>query len=64
MDGTEVLRDRYGEKIGEIALRGSRQTLRDKYGNLLGQYDSHTDLTSDRYGNLIGRGNLLTTLLR
>jgi hypothetical protein len=64
MDGIEVLRDRYGERIGEVVLKGSRQTLRDKYGNPLGAYDSHTDLTTDRYGNLIGRGNLLATLLR
>ena len=31
MIGTEILRDRHGEKIGEIQMNGSKCTLRDKY---------------------------------
>jgi hypothetical protein len=64
MIGNETLRDRYGEKIGEIQMNGSKCTLRDKYGNPLGSYDSHDDFTRDLYGNPIGKGNLLVTLLR
>ena len=64
MIGNEILRDRHGEKIGEIQMNGSKSTLRDKYGNPLGSYNSHDDFTRDLYGNPIGRGNLLVTLLR
>ncbi len=64
MIGNEILRDRYGEKIGEIQMNGSKCILRDKYGNPLGSYDTHDDFTRDLYGNPIGRGNLLVTLLR
>ena len=64
MTGNEVLRDRYGDRIGEIQINGSKSTLRDKCGNPLGSYDSHDDFTRDLYGNPIGKGNLLVTLLR
>ena len=64
MIGNETLRNKHGEKIGEIQMNGSKSTLRDRHGNLLGSYDSHDDLTRDLYGNPIGRGNLLVTLLR
>jgi hypothetical protein len=63
MAGTEVLRDKYGTRIGEVRIDGSKQVLRDKYGNLLGSYDSHDDWTRDKYGNFVAQGNLLTTLL-
>ena len=64
MTGREVLRDNYGNIIGEIRIDGSKQTLRDKHFNPLGSYDAHTDMTRDKYGNPVGRGNLLTTLLK
>jgi hypothetical protein len=41
MTGREVLRDRYGNRIGEIEFNGSKRVLRDKYGDRLGEYDSH-----------------------
>jgi hypothetical protein len=63
MQGTEKLRDKYGNILGEIRIEGSKQTLRDKYFNPLGSYDSHDDWTRDKYGNPVGRGNLLTSLL-
>jgi hypothetical protein len=56
MTGTEVLRDKYGTRIGEVRIDGSKQVLRDKYGNLLGSYDSHDDLTRDKYGNFVAQG--------
>ena len=37
MNGNEILRDRYGERIGEIQMNGSKCTLRDKYGNPIGK---------------------------
>jgi hypothetical protein len=64
MIGNEILRDKYGKKIGEVQMNGSKCTLRDKYGNPLGSYYSHDDFTRDLYGNPIGKGNLLVTLLR
>jgi hypothetical protein len=64
MTGREVLRDRYGNRIGEIEFNGSKRVLRDKYGDRLGEYDSHDNWTRDKYGNPVGQGDLLTTLLR
>ena len=64
MEGSEVLRDKYGNRIGEIRIDGSKQTLFDSHFNRLGEYDSRTGWTRDKYGNPIGQGNLLTTLLR
>ncbi len=58
---TEVLKDRYGNKIGEIRTNGNEQVIYDKYGNKLGTYKNGN--TYDRFGNKIGSGNLLTTLL-
>jgi hypothetical protein len=60
---TQVLKDRYGNKIGEIRDSGSYQTIHDKYGNKLGEYRPNQNTTHDKYGNKIGSGNLLTTLL-
>ena len=64
MSERELLRDRYGNIIGQIVTEGSRQTLRDRYGYLLGWYDSSNNFTHDAHGYIIGRGNLLTTLLK
>ena len=59
---TQVLKDRYGSKIGEIRDEGNRQTIYDKYGSRLGYYDGR--YTYDKYGSKIGEGNMLTTLLK
>jgi hypothetical protein len=64
MNGNEILRDRHGNKLGEVVIRGSISTLHDKHGDRLGQYDTHDGFTWDKYGNVIGRGDLLATLLR
>ena len=58
---TQVLKDRYGRKLGEIRDEGNRQTIYDKYGIRLGYYDGR--YTFDKYGRKIGEGNLLATLL-
>ena len=62
MKGVDVLRDRYGNRIGEIQIDGSKQVLVDRYFDRLGSYDSHDNLTRD--GNVVGRGNVLVSLLR
>jgi hypothetical protein len=49
MQGTEVLRDNYSTRIGEVRIDGSKQVLRDRYGDILGSYDSHDDLTRDKH---------------
>jgi hypothetical protein len=64
MEGSEVLRDRFGNRIGEIQTRGSKQILRDKVSNRLGEYDARSNRTTDKCGNLVGTGNLLIRLLR
>ena len=64
MKGVDVLRDRYGNRIGEIQIDGSKQVLVDRYFDRLGSYDSHDNLTRDKYGNVVGRGNVLVSLLR
>ncbi len=59
---TQILKDRYGIKIGEIRDEGSRQAIYDKYGIRLGYYDGR--YTYDKYGRRVGEGNLLATLLK
>lgn len=61
---TQVLKDRIGNKIGEIRDTGSVQTIYDKIGNKLGEYRPSSNTTHDKIGNKIGSGNLLTSLLR
>ena len=58
---TEILKDRYGRKIGEIIQDGSRLYIKDVYGRRLGSYDG--SYTRDASGRIIGQGNLLTMLL-
>jgi len=64
IEGSEVLRDKHGNRIGEIRTSGAKQILRGKYGNRLGEYDARTNRTVNKYGNLVGSGNLLATLLK
>ena len=39
MKGVDVLRDQYGNRIGEIQIDGSKQVLVDRYFVRLGSYD-------------------------
>jgi hypothetical protein len=64
MKGSEVLQDKFGNRIAEIGTIGSKQNLRDKFGNRLGEYDARTNRTTDKHGNLVGTGNRLVRLLR
>ncbi len=64
MNGVDVLRDKYGNRLGEIQIDGSKQVLVDSYFVRLGSYDAHDNLTPDKYGNVVGRGNILVSLLR
>ena len=41
MKGVDVLRDKYGNRLGEIQIDGSKQVLVDRYYVRLGSYDSH-----------------------
>ena len=47
MKGVDVLRDKYGNRIGEIQIDGSKQVLVDRYFVRLGSYESHDNLTRD-----------------
>ena len=60
---TQVLKDKLGNKIGEIRDSGTIQTIHDKLGNKLGEYRTKPNTTHDKLGNKIGSGNLLTTFL-
>ena len=60
---SQVLKDKNGNRIGEIKDNGNVQTIHDKNGNRLGEYKLSTNTTHDRNGNKIGTGNLLVTLL-
>jgi hypothetical protein len=64
VNGNEALRDRHGNKLGEVVIRGSISPLHDKHGDRLGQYDTHDGFTRDKYGNIFGRGDLLAALLK
>jgi hypothetical protein len=59
----QVLKDRNGNKIGEIKQEGDKLIIVDKNGNKKGSYDPNSNTTRDRNGNKIGTGNLLATLL-
>lgn len=59
---TQVLKDRYGNRLGEIRDEGNKQTIYDKYGSRLGYFDGR--YTYDKYGSKIGEGNMLATLLK
>jgi hypothetical protein len=61
---SEILRDRYGHKIGEVVIQGTKRILRDEYGRKLGDYDARDGMTRDVNGRLIGRSDLLLTLLQ
>jgi hypothetical protein len=61
---TQVLKDKKGNKIGEIRDWNGRLAIFDKVGNRLGEYDAKTNVTKDAKGNKVGTGNLLATLLR
>lgn len=60
----EVLRDRNGNRIGEIeTMSDGKQVIRDKNGNRLGEYTPRDNVTRDKNGNRVGTGNLLTRFL-
>lgn len=57
----EVLKDKYGVKLGEVRDEGTKKVIYNKYGVKLGYYDGR--YTYDKYGVKVGEGNLLTMLL-
>ena len=59
---TEVLKDRYGVKVGEIRENGRELVVYDRYGVKLGSY--RDGKTYDKYGSVYGHGNWLAALLR
>ncbi len=58
---TEVLKDRYGVKKGEIRESGRELTIYDSRGVKLATY--RDGKTYDRYGSLYGYGNWLVAFL-
>lgn len=58
-----MLKDKRGNKIGEIREQSGKQVIYDPRGNRKGEYDPKTNVTKDARGNRVGQGNLLTTLL-
>lgn len=58
---TEVLKDKHGNKIGEIRTSGKDLVIYDKHGNKLGSYDGK--YTYDKHHKKVGSGNLLISLL-
>ncbi len=57
----EVLKDKYGNKLGEIVQEGRYLVIKDRYGNKLGSYDGQ--YTRDKYGNILYQGNMLARLI-
>ena len=57
----QELKDRSGNRIGEIRDEGSRQVAYDRRGNRLGYFDGR--YTFDRNGNRLGEGNMLAALV-
>lgn len=61
---SDVLRDRHGNRIGEIRSEGGKLVIRDKNGNRLGSYDPKENVTRDASGNRYCTGNMLTNFLK
>ena len=59
---TEVLKDRYGSKVGEIRESGGEKVVYDRYGSKLATY--RDGKTYDKYGSLYGYGNWLAAFLK
>ena len=59
---SEVLKDRYGAKCGEIRQSGSELVAYDRYGAKVGYY--RDGKTYDKYGAVYGYGNWLAALLK
>lgn len=61
---TEILKDKRGNRVGEVRSESGRLVLVDSHGTRLGEYDPKTNMTKDAHGNRVGQGNLLTSLLK
>ena len=59
---TEVLKDRYGSKVGEIRDNGNEKVVYDRCGAKLATY--RDGKTYDKYGSLYGYGNWLAAFLK
>ncbi len=59
----EILKDRYGHKIGTIKEVGNKLYIYDEHGHKAGYYDPNTNKTYDEHGHFVGTGNLLTSLI-
>ena len=59
----QILKDRIGNKIGEVREQGNRFIIVDRIGNKMGSYDPKTNTTYDHIGNKYGTGNLLSRQL-
>ena len=57
----QILKDKYGRKIGEIVIVGGKKIIKDRLGRKLGEFDGK--VTRDNFGRLVGSGDLLTSLL-
>lgn len=59
----QILKDRYGTKVGEIRKNPNGKTdLYDRYGTKLGSYDGRN--TYDSRGTKVGNGNQLSSLFK
>jgi hypothetical protein len=59
----QILKDRFGNRIGEIRKEGTYYWIVDRNGNRLGYYNPSTNTTYDIHGNKVAEGNFLTNLL-
>ena len=59
---TEVLKDRYGVKVGENRENGRELTVYDRCGVKLATY--RDGKTYDKYGVMYGYGNWLAAFLK
>ena len=62
MNGVDVLRDKYGNRLGEIQIDGSKQVLVDRYFVRLGSYDAHDNLLPTSPETLLAEETLVSLL--
>jgi hypothetical protein len=59
----QVLRDRFGSRVGVMIDTGNEVVGRDKFGSRVGHYDKGTGTTRDRVGTKLTEGNVLAALI-
>lgn len=59
----QVLRSRFGNRIGVMIDTGNEIVGRDKFGSRIGHFDKRSGTTRNKMGTKLVEGNVLTALI-